>query len=616
MSARALRVLAFGILAGLLVFLLPWFVPSHRSASDSWLFGFNNAAAILAIGAGFVALTLPGLLRRPGLFHSDAVLGASRGLFRAEPAPGLRLPAIVLALVAGALGLIFWAVTASSYFGESSSFLGAIDLVLMGKHVYSDFQWPYGPLFLYAPIAISAFTGGAIRIDAAYTLSIAIEAIAGIFFLAAVVQRLDVPRRFAVPLLVLVGVAGLNLTMGENYTHFRFVLPLAAFVLVDRRARIAATSNDRASLLAIVAMLAGAAALVSPEIALITALGLAALSLAHARIGARWLLAGAPLALAAPAAVAALCSKDYFFLALAFGGGGYSFPVLPNAHLLFFVGSAFFAVPLLALRGASREPDGPLSLAFTVAATLFIAPALGRCDPGHVYWNGIGVFVIAAALLVRVSPRAGAAYLGAFGVIFTLGTHVAYWNYYGENIRHALAERQRLDAAGLSPFQNGDRLWARGRMAGSPFLWAKMPPPDPGLQKLERFSRIGTPVELDELVDRYLKLRGKFIPEKIPPPLIGIFTEGQIATKEAGVRGMDVILFPREYRSYLEPLPPDAAEKRAEFLSSLLLFPFPVRHFRNEPWFPEREVAADILANFQTVDAFGRYDIMVRNPAP
>lgn len=612
--SRTARVVLLGLAAFALIFVLPWFVPAHRSASDSWLFGFNNAFAILGVGAVFVALTLPGLLGRPTIFHSDAVVAASRGVIRSDRAPGFRVPAIVLAVVAAAVGLAFWAATASSYFGESSSFLGAIDLVLMGKHVYSDFQWPYGPLFIYGPIAISAFTGGSIRIDAAYVLSVAAEAAAGIFFLAALVRRLDVPRRFGLALFVLVGIAGLNLTMGENYTHFRFALPFAAFVYVDRRALAAANANDRASLLTIIALLAGAAALVSPEIALVTAFGLAALSVGYARNGMRWMLAGAPLALLSPAAVAALCSKDYFFLAIAFGGGGYSFPVLPNAHLLFFVASALFAVPLLALRGVSRDADGPLCLALAVASTLFVAPALGRCDPGHVYWNGIVVFVVSAALLVRISPRIAVGYLAAFGVVFSIGTHVAYWIYYGDNIRHALAERQRLDAAGLSPFANPDRLWARGRMAGSPFLWAKMPPPDPALQKLDRFVHIGTPVELDELTDRYLKLRGKFVPEKIPPPIIGIFTDEQVATKEEGVRAMDVILFPRSYRSFADPLPSDAAEKRAAFLSGLMLFPFPLREFRNEPYFPERAVVADILAQFQTVDTYGGYDIMVRNP--
>lgn len=587
----------------LLVFVVPWFVPAFRRvASDSYMFGFSNAFALASFGAILAVLAI-----RPRWFFSERAERAAAEIFRPPPSGMTRIPMILLSGFSAALVAVFWLKSASSYFGEASQFFHGIDAVLLGAKPYRDFSFPYGPLFLYAPLAVAAFSGGAIRIDAAYIVVLVAELVAGLMMLEFVIRRLDLPRVFAIALYALVALAGCNLTMGENYTPFRYLIPYVALFLVTERIRAAAPDRVDAAPFGIAAACAGFAALVSPEIGLVTGAALAAAFVAESLRGRRALALGAPLSLAMPAIVALLFSREYFSSIFAFGAGGYNFPVLPTAHIVFYLASAMIAVPLL----ASRR-DG-LGAGLAIAMTMLAASALGRCDAGHVYWNGMMAFVLATALLARLRPRAGIAWLSIFGVVFTLGIQLSFWNHYGPSLRSAIAERRRMDSLNLSPFRNHE-FWARGRSAGSPFLWSKMAPPGPELKKLARYPRIGTPIEYSEEIDRYLKLSGKFIQERVPAPVIGILNEEQLAKKLEDVRKMDVLLFPISYHAFEGPISSQEAADRSAFLSSLLLFPVRL-HFRNEPFAPEREVVADILERFHPVDQVWSYEVMVRNSA-
>jgi hypothetical protein len=608
----AIRIVAI-LGVALLEFVIPWWVPALRKvASDSYMFGFSNAAAVLGVGLCIAAFSLLALFGGAALLYPAKLITGSAGLLRRREGDAHRAVVLAVVLVGGALPFLFWLKTASSYFGESGQFLNAIDQILMGKHPYSDFIFAYGPFFLYGPIALSALAGGAIRLDTSYMIFVSAETAAGLAFLWMIVRRLDLPKNFALGLYLLVAIAGLNLTLGENYTPFRFLFPFAAMIFVHGRARDAAALSEKLGACALAAAASGFGALVSPEIGLVAALGLSAIFFVHAR-ESRPFAAGIAAALLAPLAVAALFSKAYLFGLLAFGSGGYNFPVLPTPHIVFYLITLLITVPLLVLRGFDRgEADAPLSLGLAVGATILAAAALGRCDPGHVYWNGLVLFPIAAALLLRTTPRAGQIYLAVFALLFTIGGQVSFWNHYGERISVAFSERARMDAAGFSPFRNGDALWARGRNASSPFIHAKMPTPDAELRKLEPYRRVGTPIDDNETIDRFLKLTGKYIPERMPAPIIGILTEDALAKKIEDIDRMEVLLFPSSYSSLAEPLPADEADRRSAFLGKLLLFPVHLK-FRKEPFLPQRDVVAHVLTHFHAVDDVWGFQVMVRN---
>ncbi|HVO30170.1 MAG TPA: hypothetical protein VMV18_05525 [bacterium] len=602
MRVRAAVLLCVAVAVALAVFVLPWHVPPLAvSAGESYLFGFTNGAAIAALGLILLALALLAW-RRPDLVVPLSMRRAGEGLFVEKN----ELPAWTLAVAVALTALPplwLWSRLDSSCFGEATQLLHQMELALAGRAPYRAFVFPYGPFFLYGPLLLFSVGGGAIPLDVAYLLSLLGEIAVGAWLLFLVARRLALPRNEAAVLYLLVAAAGLNFTLGENYTFFRFAAPLAAIVIVDARAAV-----SRRSSIAVAAACALLALGISPEIGLLTVIALAALFLARAWQGDRALAAGAAAVVAVPLAALPLV-PGYLFAVGAFGGGGYNFPVFPTAHVVLYLVAVLAAVLALGTRLGGDARERGLAASFLAVVALGSAGALGRCDAGHLFWNGIGAFLVTATVALRASRIAGRAWLAVFGVVFTAGMQVVHLGEYGTRIREGIARRDALDARGLSPFENA-RRWQPLAPNGSPFLWARMPVPSGELQRLEKYPRVGTPIEFSEDVDRFLKLTGRFVPERVPPPVMGILNEQQLAWKLDDLKTMDVVLLPNRSLALLAPDDAADAAARSAFLSGLLLYPVHLSFRRS--FFPERVVVRTIDAEFDPVDRVWDYVVMVR----
>jgi len=136
--------------------------------------------------------------------------------------------------------------------------------------------------------------------------------------------------------------------------------------------------------------------------------------------------------------------------------GAWRWPFVPSLVLVLF----FLLVFTLAFAiGVSLRniKENYFFLCFCLLCFGGLPAALGRCDPGHVLLNGMGIIVLAYAYLHSVAPPRLVTvfrfvFVIAFGVLMNLSTLVAYSNIYS-----ALAFRQlngRLSEKRLSTLED------------------------------------------------------------------------------------------------------------------------------------------------------------------
>jgi hypothetical protein len=157
------------------VFDLPWFVPFPGPVKgESYNFGFYNLAGVVALCFSLIPLFI-GLIR--GGTKSPAL-----SWFVPVPViiPSWRQGVYEYAVLAVASvvcvdAVLVWnAYLVTPYWGESSYFLSSIDLARLGYKPYTDFQFNYGPAFVYAPIWLDSMSGNKLGIENAYADCVAL----------------------------------------------------------------------------------------------------------------------------------------------------------------------------------------------------------------------------------------------------------------------------------------------------------------------------------------------------------------------------------------------------------------------------------------------------------
>ena len=107
-----------------------------------------------------------------------------------------------------------------------------------------------------------------------------------------------------------------------------------------------------------------------------------------------------------------LLPAAYYGSLLRFSEGANNLPLLPAAHLLFYIVTMFLVVPPAAGRGYARADQTVIYRAAAICGALGVlcivmAPgALGRCDPPHVLFYGMGASMLLMVRLANISrPR-------------------------------------------------------------------------------------------------------------------------------------------------------------------------------------------------------------------
>ena len=407
-SGRA-RLAAFAICAGtaLLVFVLPLYVPMRpiQTASASYLAGFNNGVALFCAVGTSVAVLLGTLWAQRHNIHHVPVL-AEQAKLTAGFVAGVTLAS---ALVLGVCG---WLVAASHmrYLGDAGYIIEQATVRRdTGRALYTQIEFAYGPLLLFPEIWLSQLLH--CGITAAYYVTLVVESSLGLVLLAFVLNELPMRGSLRRAALVLLAIGAVTPHLGLNYTFLRFVSPFAVLLLATR---------DRSPWRCALWLSFGEAVelLISPELGLALAAGVLLFGLLRAwQQGWGWLVSAA-LPLGLLGVLLATLGRPYLAMTASFSRGALNLPVGPYPHLLVLLFALVWLVPF----GLGRlvrwsDPAAPRWLALYGLSLAFMPPALGRCDPLHVLFNGVGILTLSLFVISDSSRRARLEWVACIAVL-------------------------------------------------------------------------------------------------------------------------------------------------------------------------------------------------------
>jgi hypothetical protein len=608
-TRRALDVLGMTGILGLAaygVFCLPYSFPSASVVkSQSFDAGFNNRISVLA------ALAAIGLLFVRNLWWRQTATESVDSLFGCAMKPGSRIlsmPRSLLlffaAIYVAAPVLLCLGLQGLGGWGEAASSLPRFELGWR-YHLclYSEINWAYGPALYYIPtafIAVGQHLG--VEVDLAYLACFIVISLAGLWMLFFVVDNLRIKVSHRVLVFSVVALCCWSESLGVNYTLLRFALPYAMILVVHKTAQRMAPLTDPRAIVKLSAVCIGCAlAVLSISIELGLGYVVAQTAyLVHRRVheGRRWtwtilstVVAPLLLATAFPDCLQTLDS---------FSKGGNNFPVLPGIHIILYLLSLLWVVPLAAATCATRRTgeSTPVLLAWTVLAIATIPAALGRCDFVHVLFNGIGVFLLTMALLARFHPRLFPMYAVLFITLFGIVGRVV-------NVGFAAAMGQTAPLL---------RTLVRVPVAAD-----SEPSPLIADLNLGDYSAIAIPMGSDCTVRRWLIETGRFVPQS-HPDYVNVVSPADLNAKIEGLAKADAVLVPdwvpklrekndEQFRTFREQKMPAYDQACAQTVGLLLLFPISYQS-KYIPFDPKMMEARYISTSFRVVRASHGWAIM------
>jgi hypothetical protein len=602
-AKKAFPTVILGLLVYFAVFRLPFrFPPQVRLMSASYTFGFNNSVAILALVALLGLATLLQLLRRQAnepliTFASPDAAGARRAI---------RIAFVVLALFYAALT---WALylydkqSEPSLMWETRHLLHRAWVMDVYKlRPYTEIAAEYGPILTYAPLYVYWLLKplGTSHLQA-YFVSHLILNLGGLWCAYYIVSRVVVLNSARVIAFIVIAVSGFGPYMGINGVLLRYLFPFATLLLAHRLVtRALSFSHQQArwpTAVATVMLLLSANILVSPEVGIAFALAW----MAYAGLSARSDLRILAVSLIGVLATTFLCwlslPAAYYGSLLRFSEGANNLPLLPAAHLLLYISSLFLVVPRL-LAASLRRPrsgDGPdpaIGAAFAGLCVVMAPGALGRCDPPHVLFYGMGLAILVMIALANISRRAFAIYVSAYvGVFIILMQLVNLRVFYGISPRSLLAHP-------VASFANA-----------LPGTVGTEHPSMATLSALDRYPQLGLPYASfgDPAVERYVISRGQLHPEYYVA-IVGVYDAAALERKLSDVAKMDYLLVPNRFVTRSAP------HVCSEHLVSLRRwFFYPAKlPCRFDPLDPAKSLNAFIADHYATVQEVGSWSVLRR----
>ena len=181
-----------------------------------------------------------------------------------------------------------------------------------------------------------------------------------------------------------------------------------------------------------------------------------------------------------------------------------------------------------------KVPGAAICGALGVLCLVMAPGALGRCDPPHVLFYGLGASMLLMVRLANISRPAFAVYTIAYASVFIVLMQVVNLVvFYGVSPR-ALLSRHAITHV-------GEKL----RSATGTEL-----PEMATLSALDRYPRLGLPFATfgDPAVETYVLSRGKLEPEYYIS-IVGVYTAAALERKLQDVGKQEYLLVPRGYES-------------------------------------------------------------------
>jgi hypothetical protein len=311
----------------------------------------------------------------------------------------------------------------------------------------------------------------------------------------------------------------------------------------------------------------------------------------------------------------ALIGRGYFSLVASFASGAYNIPVLPGPPALLYVLAVITVAILLpaVLRGTAAG-ERPLTIGLVVFAATLVPAAFGRADVGHVFLNGLVVFVLAAAFLARLRPRLFIPFLVAVVAVFGVASYYSLTQ---------LVRPMLLRATATSGSLTDAQFAALGRVLAWPpgsgptadprhYTWPKA---TAGVGLLDACRRIAAPAgfsPLDATTAFGLAASGRYALD----PVAGLgFTASDLETKLTAIAQADCLLIPSSFVGFVDDAKPGetpssgwASASRALHYGFLTLFPVTLYERNPQPNLTGL-LAAYIKQNYRRVGSWGDYAV-------
>jgi hypothetical protein len=601
---NGLWVSLFSLLTYYTLFQLPFlFPPQNRLVSASYAFGFNNSVAILALVALLGAVTLLYLLRR----RESAALPIAFPRERPHHShPWISIGVLsIVALFYVALTLVMYLYDIQSepwLMWETRHLLHRTLLMdVYGLRPYSEVAAEYGPILTYAPLYMYRLLKplGASH-ELAYFASHLVLNLAGLWCAYYVLSGAIMPARARLVAFAILAVAGFAPYMGINGALPRYLFPFASLVLGYRTVIWALSTPQRAvrwvvfgvvSLLLLVGNI-----LLSSEAGMAFAIAWLAYAVLMVHREIRVLVVALIALIIATLLSWIFLPVAYYETLLRFSGGANNLPLLPAGHLLLYVLTMFLVVPpLLAVslqQSPTRDvPNAAICGALGTLCVVMAAGALGRCDPPHVLFYGMGASMLLMIRLANISRRVFAAYAASYASVFIVLMQIV-----NLQVFYHIPPRMLLSRHVIANVTEKFRT-----ATGTAHLDKAT------LSVLDQYPRLGLPFASrgDPAVERHVISHGQLDPEYYVS-IVGVYTKADLERKLRDVGRMEYLLAPARFSSN------QSTDRCAGYLKSLQeWFLYPAKlSCRAEPLDPMSALESFIADNYIPVNQVGSWLVM------
>ena len=579
------------------VFVLPFLLPPPilPIVSAANVAGFNNKVAALSLACISLLVFLVSL-REPQLAQAGSTLANG-------PMSKRSILLVCLCPVLLSAFLCFCVVTADARYVDFSYFIEQIQKHEdYARQLYTQIEFPYGPLIFYVPIWIKALLSPiGVSTRAAYIVSLLVEQFAGGLLLAWVLENMAITRVLKFRFFLICVIGWFFWGLGLNYTMFRFTAPLAILICAAQQNTVWRFAG--ATVVGEVLCLA-----ISPEMgfAFLSATCAVAIYVGFTRDWFWWIGALAPLA--GVAGFLAFAGQGYLRMLSLFASGVYNFIVEPTPYVLIFATAVDLIVPFSLARAFVLH-----SLSFRVLGAVYIFSlallpvAFGRADPAHILYNGIGFYVLSmvAASTFNIMQQRIWLVCVCFASLFPLyvGYHV-----HGRLNRIFLHDAVLWEGDGLrrAELQMLEKLFpARATRIRSAFNEVESPDRIPhfdlgAIERITGSAVVATPVEVTNRVETTLKQSRHYVP---------LFYSFQTAILDRSAEEREVVEL-RQYQWILTPREIDILQSETPQSSAGPLgfdFPYPARR---KPYIAGRLLLGELSTKWEVaaiVDGYTLY---------
>lgn len=498
------------------IFYLPFYIkPFEIIVSPSCDYGFNNNIAILSIM--FFMFLISSLLYKYK-FNDTA---AHKPFFMniRDTGQGISVKHLFAIIICYAIAiyLLYFLTGDLKRYGESSYYFDKIDRILIGQIPYLDFEYAYGPLFLYLPVFLFRFLKPLIDIKASYYIVYTFLTLLGLYFIFYLINRSNLTKRQKLTTFYLITIPGYPLAMGFNCTFFRFLSPYISIFLLNNLVTSDKINNRKLFIIILSIALLFINVSISPEIGLVFLISLLLYLILLTIFYRKDFIFILLFFIFFSTLITFIVPRDFILIAKALIKGGFNFPVVPSPSILLYLVSLFLIVPIQIARYVRYKTQHLVPVLLFISI-LMIPAALGMCDTAHVFNNGIGLFLLSFIYAAHISKLAFRIYSIVFLIVFCLVMNFAKVNYYKEDLMKIIFNKVELyypsreklidvvyNVCKITGMDKADvKNKIEGYFLSNDIIFS---------HKLDKYEKIAAPFNIHEKIYRYLLDNNKYVPE-------------------------------------------------------------------------------------------------------